>query len=103
MIGLPCIYTDWSATKEVGKFKGNKSIGCMLDTAQGMTHYEYESNSVYAIPSIKDIIKNLKDYYETWKQNKQEYYTITNNNDIEIVKKFGEKVFVEQINKLIGE
>jgi len=103
MIGLPCIYTNWSSTIETGKFKGNKSISCILDTAQGMSHYEYESNSIYAIPSIKDIIKNLRDCYNMWKLNKQEYYMNTNNNDLEIIKKFGKKNFIEQINKLIGE
>jgi len=103
MIGLPCIYTDWSSTKETGKFRGNKSIAYILDTAQGMAQYDYEGNSVYAVPYIKDIVKNLKECYEAWKYSKEEYYEYTNNNDIDIIKKFGPKVFTEQISKLIGE
>ena len=101
MIGIPCIYTDWSSTKETGKFKGNKSIGCILDTAQGMAQYDYEGNSVYAIPYIKDIVKSLNECYVAWKSNKESYYEYVNNNDKEIIKKFGKEVFTEQMNKLL--
>jgi len=100
MIGLPIIYTDWSATTETAKFKGNKAIGCVLDTAQGMAHYAYESNSLYAVPYIKEMIKALKDNYELWKKDKQEYYSIVAKNNNEIIRKFGQEVFIEQIKKL---
>ena len=68
-----------------------------------MTHYEYESGSVYAVPYIKDMVKNLKSCYEDWKASKQDYYTYTNNNDVEILRKFGESVFVEQITKVLED
>jgi glycosyltransferase involved in cell wall biosynthesis len=103
MVGLPCIYTDWSSTKETGEFKGNSSIDYVLDTAIGMAHYDYESPSLYAVPKIKSIVDNLKMFYNDWKRNKQDYYEVTNNNYELIDNKFGPKIFTKQFNKLIGE
>jgi glycosyltransferase involved in cell wall biosynthesis len=101
MVGLPIIYTNWSATVETAKFKGNTSIDCHLDTAYGMANYDYETNSLYAIPSIKSLIKGLKYYYSGWKKDKKAYYNIVSNNYIDIEKKFSKDFFISQFKKLL--
>jgi hypothetical protein len=66
-----------------------------------MAHYDYESDSVYAIPSIKDTVKHLKDCYFEWHRDSKQYYKFTNNNDKDIIQKFGRDNFTKQIRRII--
>lgn len=84
-VGLPCIYTNWSAMPEVGDSPYNKSISYYLDESIGMYQYGYEIGSVYAYPSILSIMQSLYSMYSLWKENKEEYY-INSRNNINIIK-----------------
>jgi len=84
-VGLPCIYTDWSAMPEVGESNYNKAIAYHLDESIGMYQYGYEIGSMYAYPSILSTMQALYSMYEIWNKDKKLYYKRSANN-IDIIK-----------------
>lgn len=76
LVGLPQIYTDFSAMKEVGEYcpEVNSAIDYTPSPAYGMSQYNYEAHSVYALPSIESIVTLMNYYYNNWKKDKITYY-----------------------------
>lgn len=72
--GLPVIYTNWSACKEVSESEFNYPITYTLDEAYNMMHYKYEYGLKYAVPSISNIMSKLEFLYDEWKKDKIKYY-----------------------------
>jgi glycosyltransferase involved in cell wall biosynthesis len=84
-VGLPCIYTDWSAMPEVGESSYNKALAYHLDESIGMYQYGYEIGSMYAYPSILSTMQALYSMYELWNKDKENYYKRSKNN-VDIIK-----------------
>lgn len=101
--GLPMIYTNWSALREVSSGMGNIPIDYNLDVAHDMTHHGYEHGLQYAYPKIKDAERALLMKYESWKKDKRKYYEEVSNNWKLIEDRFGYKAiknyFVEILKK----
>ena len=79
-IGIPVIYTGWSATAEVAKAPGNIPIKYILDEAVGMAQFGYEIGLKYALPIISDLMSALELKYALWCKSKEAYYQETINN-----------------------
>jgi glycosyltransferase involved in cell wall biosynthesis len=90
-IGIPIIYTNWSALKETATGAGNIPVDYFLDIAYNMANHGYEPNLQYAYPKIKDAEKALKFKYEQWKKDKRAYYKEVANNYKILDEKFGYK------------
>ena len=97
-VGLPVIYTDWSNIPEVCDPENiakqtevkdivNVPLRYVVDEAVDMIQYNYEINTNYAIPIMKDIINALRMKYTQWVENKEKYYKDAKSN-IELVKKY---------------
>ena len=91
-IGLPCVYTDWSAMTEVGKSKHNRPVKFHLDESIGMFQYGYEIGSVYAYPSVLSIMRSLYSLYDMWKKDKKNYYKQSYNNINLIDKRYNKNI-----------
>jgi glycosyltransferase involved in cell wall biosynthesis len=87
--GLPVIYTNWSALKEVSSGLGNIPVDYNLESAYNMTHHGYENNLQYAVPKIKDAERALLMKYSSWKKDKKAYYKEACNNYKIVEEKFG--------------
>jgi glycosyltransferase involved in cell wall biosynthesis len=113
-VGLPVIYTDWSNMPEVCDPENiakqteikdivNVPLRYVLDEAIDMLQYNYEINTNYAIPIMKDIINALRMKYSQWAEDKEKYYKDAKAN-IELVKKyFSFDKVNEYYEKIIGE
>lgn len=73
-VGIPVIYTNWSAINETACLPGNLPVGFTLDSAVYMSQYGYEEDAIYAIPSIKELQDSLLWCYDDWKMDKKAYY-----------------------------
>jgi glycosyltransferase involved in cell wall biosynthesis len=91
-VGLPVAYTNWSSCPEVAESEANTGIDYNLDEAVSMYHYGYEVGLKYALPSITDSIRVLKEYYNMWKKDKINYYTKSSSNIKTIKDRFSYEV-----------
>lgn len=96
MIGLPIIYADNSSCNEVVSGYNIHKVNCVEDLAVNMTHYSYEGK--YGIPLLSQSVRELKNCYDQWKTNKEEYYNSNNGNTLR--KLFSEDNIVKQIQQL---
>jgi len=71
--GLPVIYTNWSSLPEVCEAPGNIPIQYCLDVAEGMVNFDYEEDSNYAYPNLRQLETSLITKYEVWKKDKRKY------------------------------
>jgi glycosyltransferase involved in cell wall biosynthesis len=88
-IGVPIIYTDWSATPETAKAPGNIPVKYVLDECVGMANFGYERGLKYAMPLISELIMALELKYTMWKENKKLYYEEVADNYKIINEKYG--------------
>ncbi len=93
------IYTDWSASSEVGESKYNSPVEYNLDEAVSMAQFGYNQGSVYAIPLLSSAIKELNNMYDKWKENKIGFCKEGKNN-IDIIKS---KYTLDPLTKLTEE
>lgn len=102
-IGLPVIYTNWSALPEIFEnSRGNIAIPYVLETAYGMAHHKYETDSMYALPSIKSTMDALQKKYKEWKENKINYYEQIVDNDKIVDEKYGFDSIVNYLTLLFN-
>jgi glycosyltransferase involved in cell wall biosynthesis len=94
-VGIPVIYTGWSATPEICEAPGNIPIKYILDESVGMSPFGYEKGSRYAIPFLSDLILALEYKYNLWFENKEKYYKETINNFNIINNRFGVEILVK--------
>lgn len=94
-VGIPIIYTNWSATAEVANAPGNLSIRYLLDECVGMSQFGYEKGAKYAIPYMTDLISALEYKYLLWKESRETYYKETIDNYKIIDEKFGMNKLIE--------
>lgn len=88
--GIPVIYTNWSSLPEVcGSAKGNIGVSYVLDEAHSMLHHGYMTDSVYAVPSMSDLMSAIRICYNAWKKDKRLYYSQSSGNRDIIKKRFG--------------
>lgn len=88
--GIPVIYTNWSSLPEVcGGGKGNIGVSYVLDEAHSMLHHGYMTDSVYAVPSMSDLMSAVRVCYNAWKKDKRLYYSQSSGNRDIIKKRFG--------------
>ena len=99
--GLPLIYADNSSCSEVVGKNRCYSVSCYQDSAIGMAQYNYDCDSEYGIPSMKETIVQLRRCYDLWKEDKEKYYDFDDERQNYVFDKFSEKVVFEQIIKLI--
>ena len=88
-VGLPCIYTNWSAMPESAEAPGNIAIDYHLDESVSMVNYGYDIGSKYAIPSIGKTMDALRLKYDLWKTDRRKYYEEVCGNRGIIDNKFG--------------
>jgi len=102
-VGIPVIYSNWSALPEVSEAEGNYPITCMEDSAVGMAHYGYEPDSTYGVPNIKETEIALKTLYKEWKKNKKAYYKKVKDNRELIKDKFGLQAIKGHLKNILDE
>ncbi len=100
-VGIPIIYTGWSAIPEIATAKGNLPIKFLLDESIGMAQFGYEKGSKYAVPYMTDLIQILEYKYFKWKENKEQYYKETIENYKIIDERFGMEKLIEYITNFI--
>jgi glycosyltransferase involved in cell wall biosynthesis len=98
IVGLPIIYSNNSSCIEASGLNYQVKIPCHYDTATYMSHYNYDSESEYGIPSMKDMISNLKVLYSHWKKDKTLYYA--DGQQQFIFDKFSEENAIKQFAQL---
>lgn len=88
-VGIPVIYTNWSSCPEVGKAKGNIPVDYFLDESFGMNAHGYEYGDEYAYPKLRSLTDAIREKYNLWRNNKENYYLEVSNNRNIINEKFG--------------
>ena len=77
--GINCLYSDFSSFSQLRKNKNlssyTKHIEGNIDLVKNMHQYGYQKNSKWFYPSIKDLSDKMKYSYESWKKNKEDYFT----------------------------
>lgn len=88
-VGLPVIYTNWSACTQVANSPYNYPVDYYLDDAHSMTHFRYGIGLNYAVPKISSIIRCLNICYSKWSRDKENYYIEAKNNRSLVKERFG--------------
>ena len=105
-VGLPVMYTDWSASPEIANPLNlpnpNYAIDYILDESIDMMPYHYEVGSRYSVPLKTSVIEGLHIFYDRWKENKKEYYKYSSVNIDTIKKNFSLEKSIESYKKIIG-
>lgn len=77
--GINCLYSDYSSFSQLRKNKNlssyTKHIEGNIDLVKNMHQYGYQKNSKWFYPSIKDLSDKMKYSYESWKKNKEDYFS----------------------------
>jgi glycosyltransferase involved in cell wall biosynthesis len=108
-VGLPVIYTNWSACPEIASAAGNIAVDCYLDETYGMVDFGYEYGSVYAYPMISSLTNAIRNKYNLWRKDKRMYYEevqvnrniINNKFGYESIKKYLDIIFTGEEKKKI--
>jgi len=100
-MNLPIVSNGWSSLDEFKSIPSIHFTDYHVDCAVGMANHGYEVDSNYAIPSIADTIKKIREQYSLWKENRLDYYNQTIYNNIEIERLFGPEVALTSFDKFI--
>lgn len=102
-VGLPVIYTNWSATSEIADAGGNIAVDYTLDYSHGMAHHGYEKYSRYSVPKLESLCNALHNKYTLWKKDRKIYYKQVENNYKIIDEKFGYESIRDYIKEIIND
>ena len=101
-VGIPVVYTDWSATPEISNAPGNIAIPYYLDEAHSMLHLGYELTSYYAIPRMDALIRATRMKYMQWKKDRLAYFQEVNGNLDIVRQKFGMEAITKCLENIFN-
>ncbi len=101
-IGIPVIYTNWSACPEIAEAQGNIPVDYYLDESTCMNIHGYEYGDSYAYPKMSSLTDAIRVKYHSWKSNKKNYYEKVSDNREIINKKFGYESIKIYMNNILN-